>query len=325
MARTQTKNHKLQKSSGDGPELSPKFRESISRLSPRRRIQLASLLRQMEDQTPSDSEKDIQASTSGPSLPMFRTLPKDSKGVKAPPLRVSIAGIFKKTKNQTHKRDRNITKVKSQDSLLVTGVQGMNLIPPYCTVAKCSHVEGLEIAYEALRSNSKSSFDTVRDKLRGRLAVTKTDDKAFIARISAAADSLSAPLVDEEIEIQTLKHGQRIKETVRIGTRVSNFKKVVEKENARLTDLWKQWEEIQNDYLELGVDVFGAGRFAENAAADKHIKEGFKKELEQIVKEHDVELKKIYHEVEGMRTKMLQKMVSSEKVRIHTASLLVAF
>lgn len=101
-------------------------------------------------------------------------------------------------------------------------------------------------------------------------------------------------------------------EIVEIGKRIAQFKKSVEKDEGKLKDYWKQWEDLQGDFMELGVEVFGPGVFG-GAAAEAREK-GFKKEMELLDVEHGARVQELTNEVEDIGKEILQKMKESEKV-----------
>jgi phosphopantothenoylcysteine decarboxylase len=101
---------------------------------------------------------------------------------------------------------------------------------------------------------------------------------------------------------------------VEIGNRVSTFKKFVEKEEIKLKESWKHWEDLQNEYIELGVEVFGPEVFGEAAAGLKVRQKGFQREMELLDLEHNARVAEFDEEIEDTGPKFLQKMKASEKV-----------
>ena len=139
-------------------------------------------------------------------------------------------------------------------------------------------------------------------------------DEAFLEVIAAHVATLSAPLDDEQIETTFTRDGKRVTEIVQIGKRVALFKKSIEKEEARLKDLWEQWEEVQNEYVELGTEVLWPQAIGEDRAENPRMQKGFKKEMALLNLEHGVRLEELAEEVEDASVKILQKMKASEKV-----------
>lgn len=119
----------------------------------------------------------------------------------------------------------------------------------------------------------------------------------------------------EKIETAISKDGKRITEIVEIGKRVATFKKAIEEEAAKLAEYWKQWDEVQNEYIELGVDVFGPEVFGEDAVGSKGKDHHFKAEMELLDLEHKTRVEEVDEDIEDIGVKILQKMRNSEKVR----------
>ena len=123
---------------------------------------------------------------------------------------------------------------------------------------------------------------------------------------------LSAPLGEEQIETTFTRDGKRVTEIVEIGKRIELFQKSVEKDEAKLKDYWKQWEELQDDFVELGIEVFGPEVFGK--AAKEAREKGFRREMELLDREHDARVLELTGEVEDVAEKFLEKMTESEKV-----------
>ena len=176
------------------------------------------------------------------------------------------------------------------------------------------NLDSVELTRDALNANAKEKFDGVHAGFSERLEVSKSADRAFFQELAEAAATLSAPLLNEKIETTISRDGKRKTEVVEIGKRVSAFKKFVEKEEIKLKESWKQWEDLQNEYIELGVDVFGPEVFGETASGLKVRQKGFQRDMELLDLEHNARLGEFDDEIEDTGPKMLQKMKASEKV-----------
>lgn len=174
--------------------------------------------------------------------------------------------------------------------------------------------DGIEIARGAFNASAKATFDDVHAALSERLLASKATDESFFQRVAEAAATLSAPLSNEKIETTISKDGKRKIEVVEIGNRVTTFKEIIEKEGANLKEYWKQWDEVQNEYLELGVEVFGPEVFGEDALSVKIREKGFKREMELLNLEHNTMVGELDDEIEDTSAKIVQKMKASEKV-----------
>jgi phosphopantothenoylcysteine decarboxylase len=165
-----------------------------------------------------------------------------------------------------------------------------------------------------LSAKAKATFDDAHDALSERLMVSKGADGSFFQELAEAAATLSAPLIHEKIETTTSRDGKRKIEVVEIGKRVATFKKFVEKEESKLKESWRHWEELQTEYIELGIEVFGPEVFGEAAAGLKIKQKDFKREMELLDFEHNARIEEFDEEIEDTGPKLLQKMKASEKV-----------
>lgn len=139
-------------------------------------------------------------------------------------------------------------------------------------------------------------------------------DEAFFEAISATTATLSAPLTEELIEGDFKRNGKTITETVKMGKRVAQFKKSVENEQVKLKEYWKQWDEMQNEYTALGIEVFGAKAFGEDAVGDEGKVKGYGREMELLDLEHNTRVEALQEEIEEIGVDILKKMKTSEKV-----------
>jgi len=101
---------------------------------------------------------------------------------------------------------------------------------------------------------------------------------------------------------------------VEIGRRVATLKKLIEKEESRLEELWNQWDDVQNEYIRLGIEVFGPQAFGELAAEHGDMQGGYKKELELLSLEHEANVQALDQEVEEIGAKILQEWKNAERV-----------
>ena len=150
----------------------------------------------------------------------------------------------------------------------------------------------------------------------GELDVLKADDETFSEIISSTAALFTAPLAAEKIQLTIMQDGKSVTRIVGISSRISKFKELVKKEQANLKEKWKQWEDLQDEYRLLGAEVFGA----EVVRLDPHlVTDGFKREMELIEIEHNTRLERLIEEHEELGAKILEKMETSEKVRLRNS------
>jgi len=162
----------------------------------------------------------------------------------------------------------------------------------------------------------QATFNSVHEKLLHKLAASKANDESFFERFSSVVTTLSAPLSEEQVETSfTRPDGRRVTEIVQIGKRMNLFKKSVEKDGAKLKEYWKQWEDLQNDFIELGLEVFGKEAFSEGMSKDKKREKGYLIEMELLDSEVNARIEEISGEVEDLTSMTLKALKTSEKVR----------
>ena len=123
---------------------------------------------------------------------------------------------------------------------------------------------------------------------------------------------ISAPLVEEQIETTFTRDGKRVTEIVEIGKRIELFKKSVEKEEAKLKEYWKQWEDLQEHLVQFGIEVFGPE--LSGSAMNEPRKGGFMTEMEALDKGHDVAVGELMDQLQHLADEYVTKMKESEWV-----------
>ncbi|CZT44982.1 uncharacterized protein RSE6_05246 [Rhynchosporium secalis] len=172
--------------------------------------------------------------------------------------------------------------------------------------------DGIEEARVAIGGKAKATFDDVHAGFTRRLAAIRVDDEAFFQRVEISAKTLTVPLEDEKVQTSFIKNGKTTTEFHRVGDRVADFKKIIEKEEKNLKDLWKQWDDVQNEYLELGIEIWGERAFG--VECEGQVRErGFQKEMTLLGLEHDARIEELEEEIEDIGPDLLKKMKASEK------------
>jgi phosphopantothenoylcysteine decarboxylase len=157
-----------------------------------------------------------------------------------------------------------------------------------------------------------ASFEAAHADLANQFAESQSRDKAFLESISTTTSMLAAPLDKELIETTVIQEGRPVTEIMEMGKRIMQFKRIIEKNEAELKEYWKQWDDLQDEYLELGIEIFGPEAFG--GAADEARETGYKKEMEILDIEHNAAINELMSEVEKVSEQMLTKMKESEKV-----------
>lgn len=172
-------------------------------------------------------------------------------------------------------------------------------------------IDGIEEARAAIGEKTKATFDNVHASFTERLSATIANDEAFIQKVTETANTLSAPLTEEKLQTESCLGGKPITEVFKVGDRVAKFKKIIEMEEAKLKDLWKQWDEVQNEYVELGKEVFGREVFNDDSTGEE---KGFRKDMELLKLEYGTRVEELVEEIGDIGPDILKRMKASEKV-----------
>ncbi len=174
--------------------------------------------------------------------------------------------------------------------------------------------DAIEETRVAIDSNVKATFEDVHEQCHQELMGFKASDAKFIETVTRRVHILSAPLSAEVIQTQYRRGGKKITEIVKIGNRIGAFKKLVGEEEEKLKEYWNEWDEVQNEYIALGMEVFGPEAFGEEANSVKGKAVGFKRETELLDLEHNTRLEELSENIEDIGVQTLSKIKNSEKV-----------
>ncbi len=103
-------------------------------------------------------------------------------------------------------------------------------------------------------------------------------------------------------------------EIVEMGKRIELFRNSVEIDKAKLEGYWKEWDELQGEYVELGREVFGTDLFVCDKSGEGERKGGHKVEVEDLYREFENTVVALREEVEEIAAEFLEIMEDSEKV-----------
>ena len=182
-------------------------------------------------------------------------------------------------------------------------------------------VEGIAEARAAIGDRAKATFDDVHAGFIERLSSIQADDEKFLRDAEEAVKTIGGSLEDECVQTSFNVGGKLVKKISKIGDRVAAFNLIIEQEEAKLADLWKKWDDVQDEYRELGIDVFGREAFGIDIPG--HDK-GFFKEMKLLGLEHETRVDELDEEIEGIGMDIMKKIKASEKVWNITWSLINA-
>lgn len=161
---------------------------------------------------------------------------------------------------------------------------------------------------EELDADSEAVFTSLYNGFMEELSEIRRQDAKFIDKLTEDMEKLSTAFTSEEVEIATTKGSKRTKTIISIADCAAQFKNLIETEDAKLKDLWEQWEAVRVEYDQLVEEVFGPDDGLPTAAL------GFKSEMEQLDLQHEESVKEVTLEVTRIREQSIKKMKASKKV-----------
>ena len=136
----------------------------------------------------------------------------------------------------------------------------------------------------------------------------------FIEEAKAFRDDLTKPLAQETLQFRG--PDGKPTGTASLGERMKTFKKRVVKEEKELEILWKEWAEVQQLIMTIGVDMLGSDTI-EALAAQSSGKLGYgpaSKQTPEIANEITTEKEKLSQEISSWGAGLIERMHASEKV-----------
>ena len=174
--------------------------------------------------------------------------------------------------------------------------------------------ESIKEARNAINASLIEEFTNAYGIFLDRLVLSRKSDESFFEKVSTSMKTFCEPLSEEDISREMKRDGQIVIETDQLGSLIKKFKDRIEKEQGRLENGWKQWDALQNDFIDLGVDIFGCDAFVEGLAEQEDRETGFKVDMEKMDRDHSERVNELADDVENVRVKTSQKMKASEMV-----------
>jgi phosphopantothenoylcysteine decarboxylase len=172
----------------------------------------------------------------------------------------------------------------------------------------------MDHARDAISARLSDDFASTHSKFLSILKESRVEDEAFLERLSGKVTAFGKPISEELIETVFVRNKNRVIEHVHIGKRVTQFKKSLEANKSRLDEGWKQWQDLQDEYIVLGVEVFGNEMFGHKQALQPNREKGYKHEMEKLAIEHNAKLKVYLEDINIMKVKTDQDMKVQERV-----------
>lgn len=168
----------------------------------------------------------------------------------------------------------------------------------------------MEEARVAIDATLSSNFADCHNEFVGILTKSHESDKVFIGDMRVIAEALSSSFANEQVTTSFSRDGKCVTELVEIGKSVAQYKKFIEKETVRLEDNWEQWQNLQDEFMELGVQVLGAHGFHNEEERNK----GYKYDQELLDVDHNTRLNELVEEIDDITQKVSDAMRTQEKV-----------
>jgi len=168
--------------------------------------------------------------------------------------------------------------------------------------------EDLESYRQALRNEASATLSHTNDHLAKTLSEIQLRDKAALDDVTQQMATLLLPLTSEHVETSFSRNGKQVTEVISIGQRVQDLKDLVLKSQIELKSLWNEWDQIQNDIVELGTEVLG-----EENGRETGVTRGYAAHVAAWDSELQQQVRDIENEVETIASEAKQKMTVEEK------------
>lgn len=176
---------------------------------------------------------------------------------------------------------------------------------------------------DKIANDAVETFDEVLESHLENLMCVKEKDGRFKKIIFEALSKLVTPLISRNGDLKSLYYPSDPRTSSDANTTVSTnsktdatfnvkkYKQIIDIEQKNLRDYWKQWEDLHDEYLALGIEVFGPESFDGITVNQRN---GFKSEMELLELQHRSKIIELEDEIEKLGSHVLQKMKKSEKV-----------
>lgn len=157
-------------------------------------------------------------------------------------------------------------------------------------------------------------FDVIGAEYEATMNSHAAKDFAFVNYIEGTMDLLSTPLAHEHVSVNFTRGGNHVTDVVQMGERMSTYKDYVDTQNNHLTGYWTEWEELQDEYMDLGIEVFGSDAFHHPPAGVKKFEAGFERKMELAHLEHQKKLRDVNKMLEVLETDFIKEIKTIDEV-----------
>ena len=185
--------------------------------------------------------------------------------------------------------------------------------------------DSVDEARRAIDASQNAAFENIYNSFLSIMDGSGAQDDAFIESLTDALKILTAPLTEEQIEATFKRDDTPVTEIIQMGKRIGMFQESVVKDEAKLSGYWKEWEELQDDFIELGCEVFGKDAFPTSVVVKNLMREGFVRDMEMVTQECSTMVEDMAEHIEELGVRLLKELVASEEVRYASSSVLIAY
>lgn len=200
----------------------------------------------------------------------------------------------------------------------------MSSFPP-CSGDANLVTDSVDEARRAIDASQNAAFENIYNLFLSSMDGSGAQDDAFIESLTDALKILTVPLTEEQIEATFKRDDTPVTEIIQMGKRIGMFQESVVKDEAKLSGYWKEWEELQDDFIELGCEVFGKVAFPTSVVVKNLMREGFVRDMEMVTQECSTMVEDMAEHIEELGFRLLKELVASEEVRYASSSVLVAY
>lgn len=227
--------------------------------------------------------------------------PSSARGSKT----VSVAEVFKKPTFKTISRHSRRRRAPEHELFL-------------------DYQDSVSDARNVTVAEGKAKVSKAYAHLSSLVDALEIKDQTFKDSVAADAKELFQPLDEEKVETlrPDYRDGSQIKETVIISKRLAALKTTVEQGKRGLELHWAEWEQVQREILELGIEVLGHEAFPQQALRDgrrynisqaEMIESDFAKKLEEIEQKAGGISKEFIDRMEASEKEMVLRVTNERK------------
>jgi hypothetical protein len=91
---------------------------------------------------------------------------------------------------------------------------------------------------------------------------------------------------------------------------------MVQKKEAEIKELWREWEKVQKQIVELGIEVLGPEYFEEGTVEVEREQKGYRKEVESLDQDRAQQVEEMEEEIEQITQEAIEKTTVAERVTL---------